>query len=309
MNALVTLLRIKIETKMIRSFIFTSFFLLSMTVFAQGSYSQKESEQVSTKEKPLTSSATAADIIFSLEKPVKPKEKRMPPMVTGSAEFGFLYKTGDTNSSDMKTGLDLRFEKDSWRSLLDIDLLVKKSDITDKNGTKHFKATDQKWTLSSQTNYSIDNKEQNYIYGNIWFEENEFNSFDNQSSISTGWGHHWYKDNNASLWGDIGPGYKRDLFKATETEPKTTADTWIVQAQALYIRKLGEHIELKQLLSLKQALKTSANSIYKAETTVLTKLISTLQLKFSLILNYNSDVEIDKKNLDTQTAVAVVYSF
>ena len=170
---------------MIRLLIFTSFFLLSMTVFAQAEHPQKKSEQVSVTQNSLTSSASAADIVFSLEKAIQPtlhQPKRTPPVFTGSAEFGFLYKTGNTNSSDMKTGLDLRFEKGVWRSLLDLDLLVKKSEVTDDNGNTYFKATDEKWTLSSQTNYSRNDKEQNYIYGNIWFEENEFNSFDNQIS-------------------------------------------------------------------------------------------------------------------------------
>jgi putative salt-induced outer membrane protein YdiY len=85
--------------------------------------------------------------------------------------------------------------------------------------------------------------------------------------------------------------------------------SWIIQAQALYIRKLGEHVELKQSVSAKQAIKKGENSIYKAETSITTKLISTLQLKFTFTMNYNTDIEDDKKNLDTQTAVTLVYSF
>ena len=236
---------------MIRLFIFASFFILSIVTNIQEVYAQKtpvvtENDNMAISDSYPSTSATAADIISSLEKPVNNQIIKTPPMFVGSAELGFLYKSGNTNSGDMKTGLDLRFEKGQWLSLLNVDLLLKKADITDTNGNKHFKTTDQKWTLASQTNYSIDNIEKNYVYGNIWYEENEFSSFVNQSSVSTGWGRHWYKSNNASLWGDIGPGYKRDVFKATNTEPQKIAQTWIVQAQALYIRKLGEHIELKQ---------------------------------------------------------------
>lgn len=248
-------------------------------------------------------------VISSLEAPAPSSKVKTSPTMSGSAELGFLYKTGNTNSGDIKTGLDFRFEKNSWLSLFNIDLLIKKADIVDENGKSHFKKTDQKWTLSSQTNYNLDNKEKNYIYGNVWFEENEFSSFENQASLSTGWGRHWYKSNNASLWGDIGPGYKRDLIKESDVEPHKTADTWIIQLQALYIRKLGEHVELKQYLSAKQAFDTDENSIYKAVSTITTKLISTLQLKFNFTLDYNSQVDSDKEKLDTQTAVAIVYSF
>ncbi|PCH96417.1 MAG: hypothetical protein COB83_05890 [Gammaproteobacteria bacterium] len=297
---------------MLRPLVITSLFILSIVIFSQKVDAQQASkikDNTAINTSSPSKNATTADIVSSLEKPVTNQKIKTPPILTGSAELGFLYKTGNTNSSDMRTGLDLRFEKNQWLSLLNIDLLLKKADIINDNGNANFQTTDQKWTLSSQTNYSLDNKEKNYIYGNIWYEENEFNSFVYQNSVSTGWGRHWYKNSNASLWADIGPGFKRDFFKATVTEPERIADTWIVQAQILYIRKLGGFIELKQYFSAKQALRDGENSIYNAETTVTTKLISTLQLRFTFTLDYNSDVEANKENLDTQTAVTLVYSF
>ncbi|MBL4764944.1 MAG: DUF481 domain-containing protein [Colwellia sp.] len=295
---------------MFRYLLLISFFLLSATAYAQGSHSQNENNQVSISEKNSHSKATAADILSSLKTAVQIKAVNIEPILAGSAELGFLYKTGNTNSADMKTGIDLRFEKDRWLSLLNIDLLIKKADIVDDDtGELHFETTDKKWSIASQTNYSLDIREKNYIYGNVWYEESEFSSFITQSSVSTGWGRHWYKTNNASLWGDIGPGFKRDQFRATGKEPTKTITSWIIQAQALYIRKLSEHVEFKQYFSAKQAIKTGENSIYKAKTSITTKLISTLQLKFTFTVNYNTDIEDKKKNLDTQTAVTFVYSF
>jgi putative salt-induced outer membrane protein YdiY len=294
---------------MIRSFIYLLLFFVSTNVYGQNKHSQIEKKRIAINEKRKASRATVSDIISSLEAPVPPSKIRTPPLLTGSFELGLLYKTGNTRSGDIKTGLDFRFEREIWFSLLNIDYLLKKSDIANESGQDKFTTTDNKWTISSQTNYNLDNKEQNYIYGNLWYEDNEFSSFENQSSISTGWGRHWYKSNKTSLWGDIGPGYKRDLYRATDTSPQIMADTFIVQLQALYITKLGEHIELKEYLSAKQALDTDENSIYKSETIITTKLISTLQVKFTITLGYNTKLEDDQKNLDTQTAVTLVYSF
>ncbi len=295
---------------MFRFLVLTSFFLLSVTAYAQESYSQNENNQVSISGINAPSNATATDVLSSLEKAVQTNTAHSVPILIGSAELGFLYKSGDTNSADIKTGVDLRFEQDRWLSLLKIDLLIKKADIADEDtGDLHFKTTDQKWTIASQTNYSLGRSEKHYIYGNVWYEENDFSSFTSQNSVSSGWGKHWYKTNEASLWADIGPGFKRDQFRATDTEPTTTITSWIIQTQALYIRKLNDHVELKQYFSAKQAMKKGENSIYKAETALTTKLISTLQLKFTFTVNYNTDVEDDKKNLNTQTAITLVYSF
>lgn len=298
------------EIKMLRFLVLTLFSFSTVSVYAQDGGGQNENEQPSISGKKIRSQATATDILSSLEKDVLTQTNKIKPLLVASAELGFLYKTGNTHSADIKTGIDLRAEKDRWLSLLNIDLLIKKTDKADADtGEIHFKTTDQKWTVASQTNYTFDSSDKHYIYGNVWYEENDFSSFIKQSSISTGWGRHWYKTNEASLWGDIGPGFKRDEYRATEDEASNTITSWIVQAQAIYIRKLGGSVELKQELSAKQAIKAGENSIYKAKTSITTKLISTLQLKFTFTLDYNSDVEYNKKNLDTQTAVTLVYSF
>lgn len=287
-----------------------SFSLLSVTAYAQGRYSQNENNQLSiSKEKPnvkisINKNSSADNkpeiTINTVEKPV----------LIGSTELGFLYKAGNTHSADIKTGLDLRFEKGRWLSLLNIDLLLKKADVADKEtGKLHFKTTDQKWNIASQTNYSLETDEKHYIYGNAWYEENKFSSFIKQSSFSTGWGKYWYKTNQASLWSDIGPGFKREQLRASTKTLGNTITSWIIQAQMLYIRKLNEHVELKQYLSAKQVINSGENSIYKAETSITTKLISTLQLKFTFTLDYNTDIKDDKNNLDTQTAFTLVYSF
>jgi putative salt-induced outer membrane protein len=295
---------------MFRYLILPSFLILSVSAYAQEGYSEHENNLISISGKNAQSTATATDILSSLEKVVQTNTVNSKPILTGSAELGFLYKSGNTQSADIKTGIDIRFEKERWSSLLNIDLLIKKSDIADEDtGNLHFKTTDQKWTIASQTNYHLDSSEKHYIYGTVWYEQNEFSSFAKQSSVSTGWGKHWYKTNRASLWGDIGPGFKSDQFRATTEDPTKTITSWIIQTQALYIRKLGDHVEFKQYFSAKKAIKTGENSIYKAETSLTTKLISTLQLKFTFTVNYNTDVEEAKKNLDTQTAITLVYSF
>lgn len=236
------------------------------------------------------------------------------PVYSGSAELGFLYKSGNVNSTDVKAGIDLKYNKDQWLSLLSVDLLTKKADVKGPDDSVSFETTDKKWTVTSQTNYNFGGSSKNYLYGNLWYEDSLTNSFENQSSISAGWGRHWYKTEDASFFADIGPGYKRDVLKAftndvPELVPSETKSAVIVQAQALYIRQINEHVEFKQFFSAKYAPQDGQNDVYKAETTLLTKLISTLQLKFTLTYDYNTEVEPGTKNQDVQTAATIVYGF
>jgi len=229
---------------------------------------------------------------------------------TSSAELGFLYKTGNTKSADINAGMSIKYEQGQWLSTLDFDILAKQTEKAVDGGDKmSLTTTEQKWTVDSKTNYTLDKNSTNYMYGNVFYEDNRFTSYDSQSSISAGWGRNWYKTDKASFFADIGPGFKRDVTKATDIMPSETTTSLIVQAQALYLRKINDFVEFKQTLSAKMSAKSDDNNTYKAESSITTKLIETLQLKFTVTLDYNSKVDADKENLDTQTSVTLVYSF
>jgi len=274
------------------------------------SYAQEQSTKSST--------ADASDILFSLAKADESKQPASGTLFTASAQLGFLYLTGNTRSADIKTGFDLRFERGLWRSFFVFDLLVKKTETESEASSNEirqdFETTDQKWSIVSQTNYTLDSVKQNYIYGSVFYEENRFSGFDSQASMSTGWGRRWYESKQSSFDADVGPGFKRDVTQVTPEEAllgitSKTQDTLILQAQALYIRQFNEHIEFKQLLIIKHAIEVGQNSIYKAESSITSKLIDSLQLKLSFTVDYNSKVDDDKENLNTETSAVLIYSF
>lgn len=246
-------------------------------------------------------------IAFSAETTKKNKAEKS--TFTSSAEFGFLYKTGNTKSGDIKTGVNVKYEKEKWLSLLDLNLLIKKTEQEYGDGKTHLKTTQQKWSFTSQTNYTFNSVSKNYIYGNASYENSRFGNFDSQSSVSTGWGRNWYKTDKASFFADVGPGFKSDVKKVTDSIDQERENSLIIQAQALYLRKINEHVEFKQNFIAKYAPKNGENSKYKAETSITTKLIKTLQLKFTFTVDHNTQVEPGKEKTDTQTAMTLVYSF
>lgn len=241
------------------------------------------------------------------EEVVEPKDP-----LTMSAELGALFKSGDTKSTDVKVGFDANYEKDLWRSAISFDALVSKTEIEDENGDKNSETTDQKWKIVGQTNYTIDTERSNYVYGNVSYDDNRFGGFESQSSVSAGWGRRWFESKNSTFDADIGPGYKSDVVRledANGNEYTETQGAFIIQAQALYTRKINEHVEFKQLLVAKYATESDENSNYQAESSLTTKLISTLQLKISFKIDHNTEVEESKENTNTQTAITLVYSF
>ena len=80
----------------------------------------------------------------------------------------------------------------------------------------------------------------------------------------------------------------------------------IVRGALDYQWKISDTATFKQLLSTEIG---DDNTKSKSETSVSAQISGGLSLKVSLILDHNSDVNDNTDNLDTQTAVTLVYSF
>ena len=222
------------------------------------------------------------------------------PELTASAELGFLYQTGDTKSADIKAGLTVNHQKEKWRSVVSFNILAKKLE----NEDDEFESTANKWDISAQTNYTIGEAGKNYLYGNLAHEQDKFSGYESQSSFSAGWGRHWFESKTSSFFADIGPGIKHDV--ALDGESNTNL---IIQAQALYQHKFNENVKFKQSFIARQATESGDNSAYKSETSVTAKLIDSLQLKFALRIDYDTEVATGSENTNSETSMTLIYSF
>lgn len=249
---------------------------------------------------------------FAFAEDAAPAEEKS--SLTASAELGFLFKTGNTKSGDIKAGLNIKHEEGQWLNLLALNAIAKKLETVDPDtGKESFESTDNKWDILGQSNYSFEEGGKNYLYGSVFYQQDKFSGFKYQTSASIGWGRHWWETEDSSFFADIGPGVKYDVLRANSTvdpvileEGQTAA---IVQAQALYIKKINDFVEFKQYLVAKQAFESDKNSVYKSETSLTTKLIESLQFKFSLVIDYDTEVEEGYENTNTETAVTLIYSF
>ena len=240
---------------------------------------------------------------------VSAEDTEKKPEYTASTELGFLYKTGNTKSADIKAGFNLQYEKDKWRSVVAFNILAKKLETEDAAGNEEFETTDNKWDILTQTNYTIDEERKNYLYANLAYEQDKFSGFESQSSFSAGWGRHWYDTETSSFFADVGPGVQYDVTRATDTNSSENNTSLILQAQALYTHKLNEYVEFKQYLVAKQATQSGDNSIYKSETSITAQLIDSLQLKFALRIDYDTEVEPEFENTNTETSMTLIYNF
>jgi putative salt-induced outer membrane protein YdiY len=210
-------------------------------------------------------------------------------------EFGFISTSGNTETTSIKAKLSAHQELEMWSNDFKLEGLYKKDEVSEVSQT-----TAQKYFLSGQGNYKLTNPDHR-IFGFASYEDDRFSSFDYQSTIAAGWSQKVWQDDASKLNYSIGPGYS--FAKRENGESENGA---IVRASVNYQLKISETAQFKQLVSTEVG---SDNTKSKSESSVSAKISDGFSLKVSLVLDHNSDVPDGKENLDTQTAVTLVYTF
>lgn len=210
-------------------------------------------------------------------------------------EFGYIATTGNTETTSIKGKLAAHQELTQWSNDYILEALYKKDEINDVDQT-----TAQKYFLSGQANYKLENPDHR-LFGFASYENDKFSSFNYQATLAAGWSQKLWEDETSKFNYSIGPGYS-----FTETQEGEKQNGFIVRAALDYQWQISDNATFKQLLSTEVG---EDNTKSKSETSVSASITEGLSLKVSLILDHNSDVTEPTKNLDTQTAVTLVYSF
>jgi putative salt-induced outer membrane protein len=210
-------------------------------------------------------------------------------------DFGYIATTGNTETTSIKGKLSAHQELTQWSNDYTLEALYKKDEIDNAEQT-----TAQKYFLSGQGNYKLENPDHR-LFGFGSYEDDKFSSFNYQATLAVGWSQKMWEDDASTFSYSIGPGYS-----FSETIEGEKQNGMIVRAAFDYQWKISDTAHFKQLLSTEVG---SDNTKSKSETSVSAQINGDLSLKVSFILDHNSDVADDIDNLDTQTAVTLVYSF
>jgi putative salt-induced outer membrane protein len=210
-------------------------------------------------------------------------------------EFGFIATTGNTETTSIKGKLSAHQELTQWSNDFIVETLYKKDEVNDVEQT-----TAQKYFLSGQGNFKLENPDHR-LFGFTSYEDDRFSSYNYQATLASGWSQKMWEDDASKFSYSVGPGYS-----FAQTNEGVDQNELIVRAALDYQWKISDTAIFKQLLSTEVG---SDNTKSKSETSLSAQISGDLSLKVSLILDHNSNVADDIDNLDTQTAVTLVYSF
>lgn len=291
--------------------------IISLIALSPASFAAEESSNADAIEAILTSLDPEPEIdCYHFTDEVPPEEfigfpecDINPSEITGSVEVGAFFNTGDNDYAIGKAKADLVHTIGKLSTNWIVDLFGRRAESeNEETGKNEYVTTDQKWSTSLQSNYTLEEGGKNYVFAYGSYEDDRFNGFDYQTSVAGGWGRRWYETEEAYFDAEMGPGYKIDEIAQTDEHNNKTEKAVIIRAAATYERQFFETLEFKQTLSAEYAPSSGDNSKYKSVSSITTKLIESLALKFAFTVDHNTVVEADISKTRTETSLTLVYS-
>ncbi|MGB3725302.1 MAG: DUF481 domain-containing protein [Glaciecola sp.] len=220
--------------------------------------------------------------------------------LTMDGEFGFIFTSGNTETTSASAGINAKQELESWSNEYLIEGLYKKDTVENADGEEVEQTSAQKFFASAQGNYKLENPDHR-LFAFASYEDDRFSNFKYQSTVAGGWNEKLWSDEVSSFDYSVGPGYSfaKDL-------DDNSVNGLIVRAALNYKWTISESARFTQTFSTEVG---SDNTKSRAESALSAKIGGGLSMKLSLKFDHNTDVGVGVDKLDTETAVTLVYSF
>lgn len=210
-----------------------------------------------------------------------------------TAELGGTMTTGNTETSTLKAKLNMKHEIAQWKNAYFADVLYSE-DGENKTASR--------WKVGAKGGYVIDETSNMFILGE--HEQDEFSDYDSVSSFAGGYSKRLLKSEQSLLDLDVGPGYKYfDLMNGTSEK------TGILHIGVSYENTLSETSKFTQVLVSDIAFKDDTSTLSRSETAITANIMGELAMKLGLTIRHDNNAGIDKKSIDTETTVTLLYTF
>ena len=210
---------------------------------------------------------------------------------TGNGEVGLVKTTGNTETESLLLKLEFVREMDKWRHRAAVSALS-----AEDSGSTTAERYDFEW----QSDYKLDDK--SWILGVFRYETDEFSAFENQQTLTLGYGRKLIDNAVSQLTGELGVGY-RDAEDALTGESDSEA---IFRGVLDYTRQVTDNTEFSNRLLVESG---SDNTFIKNLLGLSVAMNDKFAMKFGFEYRNNSDVPPGVDKTDTITSANLVYNF
>lgn len=235
-------------------------------------------------------SSTLVIIALVVAGPLSAAEEEEQGPWSGKATMGYLATSGNTENSNLNSGIEVGYKAGSWQHLLDAKAI---------NATENEVTTAEAYELGWKSELNL--SEHNYLFGRLNWRKDRFSGYDTQFSQTLGYGRRLIDKDKHKLNAEVGAGARQsDLVDGT-TESET-----IVRGGLDYTWTLSDTAEFRQDFTVESG---SENTYLESVTALSARLVGSLALVASYTVKNNSDVPLGTEKTDTFTALSLEYLF
>ena len=217
-------------------------------------------------------------------------EDEGPKGMSGSAEFGMILTSGNSDSSTLNGKFALTNDTVEWLHTASLDMVRAESESV---------KTAERYVLNAKSNYKL--QDDQFLFVGLNHDVDKFSGFDYQTSITAGYGRKLYDTDQYKLSVEIGPGYRISKFKAGGDDNEGILH---LGATSKYIINKASYLDGKLVID------TGSNQTITALALgYVNSLSSSLALKLGYNLKHSSDVPAGTNKSDSITSVSLIYSF
>jgi putative salt-induced outer membrane protein len=218
-----------------------------------------------------------------------------------SVQFGYVATSGNTKTTSINGGFSASYEEKQWEHSLDIKTIFGSAEDAT---TSQVETNAEKYFIEGKSDYKFSDKGYAFVVAN--YEDDRFSDNDYQASMAVGRGFKFITSKTSKLGLELGVGYRETKKSATLTLPEESIGETIARLAGKYVWKITKTSNFEQKLSAEIG---DENTVTKSYTGLSANIAENLALKLSLTATHQSEVRAGAEELDTVTAVTVVYSF
>ena len=240
----------------------------------------------------FTSSLLASSSAWAL---VPPDYKEPPSDFNAEIEAGMQLNTGNNQSQNFNGRTYLIYDTEKAKQ----EFTFKVYYAADDEST-----TAEKYDVYAQSSYKLDS---GYIFGRGEFTWDDFGSYTKLMTISSGYGFDIISNYQTKLSLEVGPGYRYDLPKATDSDLNPDANQDIIlRTAAKYSVKLQEYTSLNADLTSEVG---EDNNTLTLDLSYKNTFLQDWAFKIGVNVKYTAVVPEDSFKTDTITTFNLLYTF
>lgn len=229
-----------------------------------------------------------------------------PPPVgwSGKGEAGLVLARGNADTTSANAKVDAMDIVGAWKHTAHLAFLY---------GKNASFSTAQRLEGAWQTDYNFGKKA--FVFGSVNGENDRFDGFVYQVTLSTGLGYKFVDSDTTKLTGTLGAGYRRlqpeELLKTPDGRvyarlPGESTSDGVVSGGLEYLQQVTQTTKLTDKLLVQSG---GQNTALANDFAVVVNINASLALSVGYGLRYNSNPPFGTKTTDQLTTVNLVYNF